>query len=169
MRDDPFARMAGLDQQLFVAGRQPTITDTPKTAAPQPKQRTSTSERPSGRPADRPSGETSFETAEQPTVATSERSTGRPDVRTIERRPYDFFHDQVQWLNRMKVTIEERYHRKVTANAMVQLALDRLIEDYQRRGRDSALVAQLVRGRQSDYGTAQRLGGRTSGRPEGEE
>ena len=169
MRDDPFAALGGLDQKLFVAGRPPVATETPKSKPHHPEQRTPTSERPSGRPTDRPSGETSVETAEQPTVATSERSTGRPDVRTIERRPYDFFHDQVQWLNRMKVTIEERYHRKITANAMVQLALDRLIQDYQRRGRDSALVTQLVRGRQPEDGTAQRLGGRTSGRPEGGE
>jgi len=48
------------------------------------------------------------------------------------------------WLKRTKVEIEERYGSRVTANAMVQLALDLFIEDYKRRKELSKLVTNLV-------------------------
>ena len=73
-----------------------------------------------------------------------ERPSERSKQRSLERRPYDFFRDQVLWLNRMKVEIEERYGRRVTANAMVQLALDAFIEDYKKRKQRSRLVTRLV-------------------------
>ena len=74
----------------------------------------------------------------------------------LTRRPYDFFQDQVLWLNRTKVEIQEQYDRRITANAMVQLALDLLIADYQRRKERSKLVTKLV--------LNQKTGERPSGR-----
>ena len=64
--------------------------------------------------------------------------------RLTERRPYDFYRDQLLWLRKTKVEIEERYGSRVTANAMVQLALDLLIKDYKRRKERSKLVTKLV-------------------------
>ena len=50
----------------------------------------------------------------------------------MQRRPYDFYVDQILWLKEMKLEIEKRYGRHITANVMVQLALDMLIQDYER-------------------------------------
>ena len=75
---------------------------------------------------------------------TLERTSGRTKERTTDRRPYDFFRDQLLWLNRTKVEIQEEYGRRVTANAMVQLALDLFIEDYKRRKERSKLITHLV-------------------------
>ena len=74
----------------------------------------------------------------------SQRSSEPFTERLTERRPYDFFRDQVLWLNKTKVEIQENYGRRVTANAMVQLALDVFIEDYKRRKERSKLVNYLV-------------------------
>jgi hypothetical protein len=93
--------------------------------------------------------------------------------RKIDRRSYDFFHDQVLWLNRMKVELEERYDLQITANAMVQLALDLLILDHRRRGRHSQLMAHLVFGQplegEAKGGTEGRPDGATAGGSEGGE
>ena len=80
------------------------------------------------------------------------------------RHPYDFFEDQVLWLNKMKVVVEERYRRKITGNAMVQLAMDLFIRDYRRRGQDSALVRHLVRRPGTNEGTEDRRDERTDER-----
>lgn len=77
-------------------------------------------------------------------VRTNLLTSERPNERPVERRPYDFYSDQVLWLNRMKVEIQARYGRKVTANAMVQLALDLFIQDYKAKGKRSALISNLV-------------------------
>ena len=100
-------------------------------------------------------------------VQKKDRTSQRPDVRTpvpkfeppkerrTERRPYDFYQDQVLWLKEIKLEIEKRYGRRVTANAMVQLAVDLLIEDYRRNKERSKLISELV--------ADERTFGRTSG------
>jgi len=153
MRDDPFATLSGLDQKLF-ARRSPAPAGAQDEAKTIDKE-TTTAER----PPERSDGQTA-----QPTSRRSKQVTsGRPLVlrkeRPIVRRPYDFFRDQVLWLNRTKVEIEERYGLQVTANAMVQLALDLLIMDYRASGLRSHLMTHLVIGRAP--------GGDVERRPEG--
>jgi hypothetical protein len=63
-----------------------------------------------------------------------------------ERHSHDIFHDQVRWLNRAKLEIEERYGRRVTGNALVQIALDLLRMDYEMNKGRSNVVRVLVRG-----------------------
>jgi hypothetical protein len=75
---------------------------------------------------------------------TLQRPVQRTKERLTERRPYDFFRDQILWLNKTKVEILERYGRRVTANAMVQLAVDLFMQDYKRRKERSKLVTKLV-------------------------
>jgi len=75
---------------------------------------------------------------------TLQRSIQPKKERLTERRPYDFFRDQILWLNKTKVEIQEKYGRKVTANAMVQLALDLFIQDHKRRKERSKLITNLV-------------------------
>ena len=75
---------------------------------------------------------------------TSQRLVQRTKERPTQRRPYDFFGDQILWLNKTKVEIQERYGWRVTANAMVQLAVDLLMQDYKRRKERSKLVTKLV-------------------------
>ena len=130
MRDDPFAKLSGLDQKLFTA--------TPK-AARKSVRHTSKKERerrPDVRGKEPASVEKKKERFQRPVQPTKERLT--------ERRPYDFFRDQVLWLNKIKVEVQEKYGRRITANAMVQLALDLFIEDYKRRKDRSKLVTKLV-------------------------
>ena len=79
---------------------------------------------------------------------TSQRPEVRKSVpiteRLTERRPHDLYRDQILWLKETKLEIEKRYGQRVTANAMVQLALDLLIADYDRNEDRSKLVLRLV-------------------------
>ena len=157
MRDDPYAKLSALDQKLFSA----TSKAARKSGASSPKGRKK--KRPNVRRKER----TSVRTSESSSQRTTQPSKERPDVGTkkptsggagegtprrtlqpakerLTRRPYDFFRDQVLWLNRTKLEIQERYDRRITANAMVQLAVDLLIEDYGRRKERSKLVTKLV-------------------------
>ncbi len=83
-------------------------------------------------------------TSPRPKVRPSVPKSERPKERLIERRPYDFYKDQVLWLKETKLEIEKKYGKRVPANAMVQLALDLLIEDYKRNKGRSKLVSELV-------------------------
>ena len=83
-------------------------------------------------------------TSQSPKDRTFVASSGRPKERPVERRPYDFYRDQVLWLKGTKLEIEKRYGRRITANAMVQLALDVLIKDYQHSKEGSKLVQERV-------------------------
>ena len=81
---------------------------------------------------------------ERPIVRASVPTSGRPKERLTERRPYDFYRDQVFWLKEIKLEIEKVYGRNIPANAIVQLALDLFIEDYERRGERSTLILNLL-------------------------
>ena len=74
------------------------------------------------------------------------RVAATPDVRIIERHSHDIFQDQVRWMNRVKLDLEERYGARVTGNAIVQLALDLFRDDFQLQGEESNLIRVLVRG-----------------------
>ncbi len=87
------------------------------------------------------SNERENEPADLPTNAPSDV---RPKERRVQRRPYDFYVDQILWLKEMKLEIEKKYGRHITANVMVQLALDLLIQDYERNKDRSKLVRELV-------------------------
>jgi hypothetical protein len=54
------------------------------------------------------------------------------------------FRDQVRWINRIKVDIEENYGRRVTGNQIVQLAMDEIRRDYEQRADESTLIRTLV-------------------------
>ena len=81
-----------------------------------------------------------------PRLSTRPAAGERPHARTVERHSHDIFHDQIRWLNRVKLEIEERYDVKVTGNAMVQLAIDLFQQDFVRNGEDSSLMRVLVHG-----------------------
>lgn len=161
MRDDPFARLGGLDQKLFIPPSPSSRTKRKAPALPERQGSGPTDERPDVPPQVRTSEVASGRTNETPSVRWPEATKERPLV----RHPYDFFEDQVRWLNKMKVVVEEKYRRKITANAMVQLALDLFIRDYRRRGQDSSLVRHLVRPPHTKDGTEDRTEERTSERP----
>ena len=83
-------------------------------------------------------------TSQRPEVRKSVPISERPIERLTERRPHDLYRDQILWVKETKLEIEKRYGQLVTANAMVQLALDLLIADYQRNKERSKLVLRLV-------------------------
>ena len=143
MRDDPFATLSGLDQKLF-APQSPAPAGAKDEIETTGKPKVSTTEE---RPPERSDGQTPQATSRRSKQVTSGRPLVLRKERPIVRHPYDFFRDQVLWLNRMKVEIEERYGLQVTANAMVQLALDLLILDYRATGLHSHLMTHLVFGR----------------------
>jgi hypothetical protein len=96
-----------------------------------------------------PASAPTTERPESPSVDPSQETTNtrtfeRPEVRPIQRRPYDFYFDQILWMKEMKLALEKRYGKTIAANAMVQLALDMLIEDYERNRERSKLVTVLV-------------------------
>jgi len=140
MKNDPFAPLSGLDQKLF-ASQAPAAQ---VHAEESQEQGVQTNVAPKGRPDGGREGRPLQGTAEGRKERPLPRPLGGPEERPSERRPYDFYSDQVRWLNRMKVEVAEKYRRKITANAMVQLALDLFIADYRSRGRRSALIRTLV-------------------------
>jgi hypothetical protein len=150
MRDDPFARLGALDQQLFA----------------QPKAKTAPAE---GRKSVRPDEPAPEQRAGRTSIAKKERLLAEtfpgPCERPTERRPYDFYSDQLLWLDRTKVELHERYRRRITSNAIVQLALELLIRDYRARGRHSRVITHLVFGQPLEESTADEG---TSGQPDGE-
>ena len=169
MRDDPFAKLSGLDQKLFSAPSKATNKGSASTSKKRKKERPDvrgkgrtpvgtkdqTSQRPAQRIKEDPKAGRKKPTSGRRSEGTFQRPA-QPMRERLTRRPYDFFQDQVLWLNRTKVEIQEQYDRRITANAMVQLALDLLIADYQRRKERSKLVTKLV--------LNQKTGERPSGR-----
>lgn len=82
--------------------------------------------------------------ATRPPAATLKGQMG--SNRVSERHSHDIFHDQVRWLNRAKLEVEERYGRRVTVNGLVQLALELLRKDYEMNRTRSNVVRVLVQG-----------------------
>ena len=149
MKKDPFAGLSGLDQQLFSQSttkqrnNETTLARTNESTTDRSNERTLSR-------ANDPSNQRSIDTTNQ----RSNEST-RPRVsplrgqefnRVSERHSHDIFHDQVRWLNRAKVEIDERYGRRVTVNGLVQLALDVLRKDYELNKAGSNVIRVLVRG-----------------------
>lgn len=81
-----------------------------------------------------------------PRASTQQRTSARAPIRSVERHSHDIFQDQVRWMNRLKLDLEERHGVKVTGNAMVQLALDIFLNDFERNGDESNLIRVLVNG-----------------------
>jgi len=140
MRNDPFAKLSGLDQKLFVPSSPPQVRGQGKANADN-RQRISVIEERSCERQELPR----FQPMSQRTgEGTLERSFEFLKQRATERNSYDFYKDQILWLNKIKVEIQEKYGRRVTANTIVQLALDLLIQDYRKRGERSSLITNLV-------------------------
>ena len=174
---------AALDQRLFV----PASTHSEQSAPPPTKQRAnaptlspdnaSTEPGANERSLARAEEAARAETRVRPREATLKRRgaelheapsalrSQRTAVRTVERHSHDIFQDQVRWMNRLKLDLEERYGAKVTGNAMVQLALDLFRDDFLSHGEQSGLIRVLVQGHPSH--PARRDG--ESGGQEGEE
>ena len=146
---DPFSDIklseeVGLDQRLFQQEDEGTT-----------KQRANvTTEQRENQEAKRRGRET---TKERPDAAASRRvrePTRRPtptvkivgaSERIDERHSHDIFRDQVRWMNRTKLDIEETCGRRITSNAIVKLALDLLIDDFEQHGENSKLIRSLIR------------------------
>lgn len=89
----------------------------------------------------------SLEQLSERTSGDSRKATlGRALPRRVARHSHDIFQDQIRWLNRLKLELSERYDVPVTGNAMVQLAVDMLREDYVRKGGQSRLIRILIEG-----------------------
>ena len=88
--------------------------------------------------------------------------TGRFSIlgqRLVERHSHDIFHDQVLWMNRIKLELEEQYGRRVTSNAIVQLAIDRLQRDFEAEGHPFEITNTLIEGIKSLTAGELRQGG----------
>ena len=149
MRDDPFAQLGGLDQKLFASQTDVNHEARADRAARRPNRG---SGRSAGPPRGRLAGRSDRRAASGPSEWTAHQSTGGPfggpagprQDRPTQRHGYDIYKDQILWLNKTKVGIQERHGCLVTANAMVQLAMDLLIEDYKKRKDRSKLITRLV-------------------------
>ena len=140
MRNDPFAKLSGLDQKLFVPSSL-TPARGQEEAKAEKRQRVEVRKERSHERQELPRFEPMSQGRGEGTL---QRSFEYPKQRATERNSYDFYKDQILWLNRTKVEIQEKYGRRVTANTIVQLALDLLIQDYRRRGERSSLITNLV-------------------------
>jgi hypothetical protein len=144
---DPFANtklsgQVGLDQRLFAETRPPSVP---------PKERSEEG------PDERTKERTVVPKKERPAVRPSDAPFS-PKPRTVEHRPYDFFSDQVRWLNRTKLDIDERYGKRIPATAMVQLAVDLLIADFEADSQDSYVIRVLLKDEDLRAAIEQKLG-----------
>jgi len=86
-----------------------------------------------------------------------------PGERLVERHSHDIFRDQVLWINRLKLELEEQYGKRVTSNSIVRLAIDRLRADFQANG-GNTITALLIHGPyEPDRARGQKGGGSGSG------
>lgn len=166
MKKDPYSGLAGLDQRLFLEdsskgtrklGNKEATTEASTEPSPETGKETTT-------PPDKTATKAaSNEGGRQPTpLASSERTPEarrtpvsplrgqKVQPRIVGRHTYDIFQDQVRWMNRLKLDIEEAYNERVTVNGLVTLALDLLREDYELNGEGSNIIRILVRGQTSN-------------------
>jgi hypothetical protein len=83
--------------------------------------------------------------------------------RLVERHSHDIFRDQVLWINRLKLEIEEQYGRRVTSNSIVRLAIDRLRADFEVDGGETITALLIQEPYEPDRARGQRGGGSGSG------
>lgn len=142
----------GVDQRLFAPARErtesgPLETMEPRANAPTLSRDNETTRTPTNAgimPRTRPA--TSGPSRPRSTESARPPSGERAPARTVERHSHNIFQDQIRWMNRVKLDLEERYDVRVTGNAMVQLALDLFREDFIRNGEGSSLIRILVHG-----------------------
>ncbi len=165
-KDSAFAglklsRQSGVDQRLFQA-KTDNVTTKQRNLKTTPPRDNETSQPPDIETTRQPVSEAALERASEDAGNRSrEVSTGgQPlrEARLTERHSHDIYHDQVRWLNRVKLALEERYTRRVTGNAIVAVAIDALRLDYEKRGEASDLVRAAVYGKSLE--TPKKGGGR---------
>lgn len=172
MKNDPYSTLGGLDQLLFKDNVKPAPTKNKKTststrangdAGAHSRDRSlastneSTSEASRERspvlpiaPAIAPASEPPPIRGPEPAIEAVRTRASAPTGHRIDarisgaRHSHDLFQDQVRWINRIKVDLEETYGKRITGNDIVQLALDIFISDYETNGDDSALISKLV-------------------------
>ncbi len=151
---DPFTdvkltELMGLDQRLFseAAGPPGKARQASTVATQSERKKERSTGRPSvlsaGRSEERPNVENKVPPSERRVVPRASMPAAK---RRTVHRPYDFFEDQVRWLNRKKLELDERYGRRIPTTAMVQLAVDMLIADFEAHGEASQLIGNLVKG-----------------------
>jgi hypothetical protein len=86
-----------------------------------------------------------------------------PGERLVERHSHDIFRDQVLWINRLKLELEEQYGKRVTSNSIIRLAIDRLRADFEKDGGGPITALLIERPYEPDKGRGQRGGGSGSG------
>jgi len=139
------ATPSSVDQRLF---QSPSDPPEPKPSKEPPSEGTDegTAGRPDGLRDERPKGR-KFAGRTRQVRAIGLPGTPSPHraKRIVEHRPYDFYQDQVRWLNRKKLELQEQYGKLVPATAMVQLAVDLIIADFEINGDHSQLVSVLIK------------------------
>ena len=163
MKKDPYSALSGLDQRLFQEvheepeanikqGNKETSLSASKPASLEPskeatllpsKEPTQAASNQAGQPVSSEASKQGSKEATRPRVSSLR---GQDAPRISERHTYDVFQDQVRWMSRLKLDVEELHNERVTINGIVQLALDLLREDYELNGERSHLIRVLVRG-----------------------
>lgn len=154
MKNDPYARLGGLDQQLFQrepkkepAKQSNNVTTLSRSNEPTTDRSGDASPR---RDNEKAKHRVNVPSTQRGNEATRTRASSPKGLvtrsRIQERHSHDIYQDQVRWINRLKVDIEETHGAKLTGNQVVQLAIDLIRADYERHGEDSALIRRLVKG-----------------------
>ncbi len=165
MKDDPFAQLGGLDQQLYTDPNNQTTRQRNNAATP-PRDNESAKEPTKGsasapseeRPKERPSAPpkpplfalSTQRLLEAKRTRASARTGHLNVVRAVERHSHDIYVDQIRWMNRLKLDVQETYGAKITSNEMVQLAIDLFRADFERNGEASQFMRVLVMGEEPD-------------------
>ncbi len=162
MKYDPYSELMGLDQRLFqeeknkkpakqrdnetTMSRNNDQTKQPANEATPPRSNESSNERRNETAINHANDRSTQRGSEATRTRVSSPRGQTPLSRVSERHSHDIFQDQVRWMNRLKLELEERYGRRVTSNALVSLAIDMLREEYEQQGARSNLIRVLVKG-----------------------
>ena len=161
---DPFSNIklsehVGLDQRLFQRGddeatrqrdsvttkqRDNVSTKERASAAAQPRENEGAGGRAHETTKQRPDAAVSRRLPEPARKPTAAAGTMVASERIDERHSHDIFRDQVRWMNRTKLDMQETYGKRLTSNEIVKLALDLLIDDFKRNGESSKLMTALI-------------------------
>ncbi|MCC6236797.1 MAG: hypothetical protein IT299_04395 [Dehalococcoidia bacterium] len=82
----------------------------------------------------------------RPELGTGQATPSATTPRRARRYSHDIYVDQARWMSHLKLELEERYGARITANALVQVALDLLRADCESAWEESVVYRTLVRG-----------------------
>jgi len=156
VKKDPFSTLAGLDRELFRDEGAPKKTKRRDSETTTKRRNDETIKRgvvvtstgdgdvPRHRSEDGSGDRRKEGSRRRGSAATGPDASPASDQTSLSREKarhsHDIYADQIRWMNRMKLEVEELYGRRLTTNAIVQMGVDMLRNEYERLGPSATMV-----------------------------